>query len=413
MHPGQQQAWDSTARFPVILAGTQSGKTCLEPDWLHREIVRCGPGDYIAGTATFPLLGLKMLPEFIEVFDRILHWGKFKEDRLGNRLIESTDGKTRIIFFSATHPESIESATAKAAVLDESGQTQFRQATWDAVQRRLSLNQGRALFGTTLYSLGWLKTEVYDRWKAGDKDFEVVQFDSTLNPAFPREEYEKQRAKMPAWKFDMFYRGRYTRPAGMVYDCFNEAEDVIDRFPIPTSWLIHSGHDFGSANPAAMFYAQDPGTGLFYAFHEYLPGAQSTFEHVEAFKKITAGYNVIQRIGGNLNTEEGWRNDYTSHGWPIPAPKPNMKRVENQIAQVYALNKMHKVKVFRDLTHYIDEKLSFSYQLDDNYNPTDKYDNEASKHLLAAERYVLSYFTPETVVSGVITGTIPSMFEEK
>jgi len=62
------------------------------------------------------------------------------------------------------------------------------------------------------------------------------------------------------------------------------------------------------------------------------------------------------------------------------------------------LHRLNKVKVFRDLYNYLDQKLSFSYELDEKYQPTDKYEDEPKYHLLAAERYVLSSFTPETVV---------------
>ena len=398
LHPGQQKVWLSQTRFPVLLAGTQFGKTVLEPDWLYREITTRGEGDYIVGSATFPLLGLKVLPEFQSLFCDLLHWGDYKDDRMGNRIIQSNHDKSRIIFFSATNPEAIESATAKAAVLDEAGQKQFRQGTWEAVQRRLSINRGRCLFGTTLYQLGWLKTEVYDRAMAGDTDFEIIHGDSIDNPAFPPEEYERQKTILPRWKFDMFYRGRYSRPAGVVFDCFSEADDVIDRFEIPKSWLIYAGHDFGSANPAAMFYAHDPATGLFYAWQEYLPGqGRSVYEHVQEFKRMTAGYNVIERLGGNWTTEDEIRQAYTAQGWHIA--KPKWKEVQKQYEVVYGLNSLHKVKVFRDLRYYLDEKTSFSYELDEKYQPTDKYDNEAAMHLLAAERYVLSRFTPETVTS--------------
>jgi len=34
-HRGQQRALKSTARFVVVCAGTQGGKTCFEPDWLR------------------------------------------------------------------------------------------------------------------------------------------------------------------------------------------------------------------------------------------------------------------------------------------------------------------------------------------------------------------------------------------
>lgn len=369
---------------------------------MRREINNCGPGDYLVVTATFPLLELKLLPEFVYVFETAFKLGSYSNNKIqfhhalpGGK--DKVIDPTRIIFGSATHPESVESATAKAVVLDEAGQKQFQLGTWEAVQRRLSISRGRALFGTTLYNSGWFINEIYDAAMRHEPDFELIQFDSICNPAFPRDEYYKQQAKLPAWKFAMFYQGKFLRPAGLVYDSFDPAACKVQRFDIPKNWLIYVGHDFGSANPAAMFYAQDPATGIFYAFYEYMPGqGRSTYEHVEEFKRITAGYNVVSRVGGNLNTEDGWRNDFTAHGWHIQAPKSNMGRVENQIAAVYALHKLNKIKVFSDLHSYLDQKMSFSYELDEKYQPTDKLEDEAKQHLLAAERYIMSSFTPET-----------------
>jgi hypothetical protein len=406
LHQGQTRAWKSTARFPVISAGTQGGKTCFEPDWLRREINTCGDGDYIVVAPTFQLLDKKLLPEFKSVFCDIFKLGDYKEQKKviqfhhvvnGNDKVKSEDS-TRIIFGSADNPESVESATAKAAVLDEAGQKQFRRETWEATRRRLSLARGRALFGTTLYNAGWFIPEIYNKAINNEGGFELIQFNSIENPAFSKEEYEEARATMPAWKFAMFYQGKFLRPAGLVYDAFDAQACVVDRFPIPKEWLIYVGHDFGSANPAAMFYAVDPATGLIYAFHEYLPGqGRSTYEHVQEFKRITEGYNVVARIGGNQTSEDGWRNDFTAHGWHIQSPAPNLKSVEVQIARVYALHRLNKLKVFSDLTHYLDDLTTFSYELDDKYQPTDKLENEKDRHLLACDRYCLSSFTPETV----------------
>ncbi len=417
LHAGQTKAWDSKARNPVICSGTQSGKTCLEPDWLRREINTKGEGDYLAVTATFPLLDKKMLPEFVFVFETAFKLGTYQA---GKNMIQfhhvpgGTNGTvkvidaTRIMFGSGNKPDSIESATAKAAVADEAGQKDFLLGSWEAMQRRLSINEGRCLFGTTLYNSGWFVQDVYSKAEQRDPEYELIQFDSVANPSFPRAEYERQMAKLPGWKFAMFYKGKFIRPAGLVYDSFDPAASKIPRFDIPRHWLIYVGHDFGTANPAAMFYAQDPATGTFYAFYEYMPGqGRTTFEHIQEFKRITrnteedikAGrnYTVVTRVGGNLTSEEGWRNDYTSQGWHIQAPKENMKRVEQQIQAVYALHKLNKVKVFSDLHNYLDQKMSFSYELDERYEPTDKLEDEQKYHLLAAERYILSDFTPETV----------------
>lgn len=392
-HDGQRDVWRSDARITSMLAGSQGGKTCLGPHWMHREIERCGEGDYLVGTATFPLLNLKLLQEYRLVFCELLKWGKYAE-RNGTHTITSNDGKSRIIFFSATNPESIESATAKAAHLDEAGQRQFRQETWEAVNRRLAIHQGRILITTTLYTFGWLKTQVYDRWLAGDPEISVIQFTSITNPAYPIEEFERAGKSLPPWKFAMFNEGRYEQPAGLVYDSF-DSSSIIDRFPIPKEWPVYVGHDFGTANPAALFVAHNIGTGEFIIFNEYLPGSgRSVYDHVQEWQRMMAGMNVLARVGGS-HQEEEIRQAYRAHGWYITEPRQRL--VDEQIMRVIAQHRLGKIKCFRDCHHYLDEKGSFSYKLDEKYNPTDKYEDEQSYHLMAAERYLFTYFTPETV----------------
>ena len=263
LHQGQTKAWDSLQRFTFIIAGTQSGKTSFGPWWLWREIKHCGAGDYLAVTATYDLFKLKMLPDMQTVFTNYLAnegWIFQAADRV------ITDGKTRIILRSANAPGGLESATAKAAWIDECGQDDFRLDSWDAVQRRLSLAQGRVLGTTTPYNLGWLKTEVYDRWHRGDKDYQVIQFRSTMNPRFPIEEYERAKATLPDWKFQMFYNGQFTRPAGMIYDCFNNDLHIIKPFELNKKWPVYVGIDFGAMNMATVWIAEGIDKNAYYFF---------------------------------------------------------------------------------------------------------------------------------------------------
>jgi len=395
LHAGQSKAWKSLKRFVMVICGAQWGKTSWGPHWLEREIEEKGPGDYLAVTATFPLLKLKMQPEFLYVFDTLLRLGTWRE---ADKVFESFDRyhggpAWRVIFASATNPESAESATAKAAWCDELGQHQFRREAWEAVLRRVSINQGRILGTTTLYEFGWFKNEVYDRWQNGDPDIEVIQGDSTDNPAFPMEEYERARNTMPRWKFNLFYRGIYERPAGLIYDSFDDTVCKVKRFQLPSSWPRYVGHDFGPNNTAAMWYAQDPGTGFLYAYREYHAGGLSAFDHAQAFIRLSQGENVIRRAGG-ANHEDGWRESFLAAGWPIV--KPRMREVEAGGNRVYGWHQQNKLFVFDDLPMYLDEKLSYSRELDDNYQPTEKIDNKSRFHLMDAERYMLSDFTPET-----------------
>lgn len=402
LHTGQTKVFDSKARFPTMFGGTQVGKTCLAPHWLEREIRLKGPGDYLAVTATFPLLNLKLLPEMLFVFGDLYHYGEFnkadkcftfhqREKKKGDKvLFPEADRQTRIIFGSATNPESIESATANAAILDEVGQKQFRRDAWEAILRRLSLAQGRALLLTTLYGYGWLKTEVFDEWEKGNADFDVVQIDSIVNPAFPVEEYERAKASMPDWKFQLFYRGRYAKPAGMVYDAF-ETSSVIEPFSIPDNWSVYVGHDFGGNNMAGLWIAQDPATGYLYICKEYLAGGLATWEHVEKWKEMSYGMRVVKKAGG-AHHEDGWRGDFSQAGWRINPP--SVRAVDEGIQRAYSFFKTNKIFTFRTCLNFLDEIQSYAYELDDNYNAIDKIADKERYHLMDAMRYILSDFVP-------------------
>jgi hypothetical protein len=258
------------------------------------------------------------------------------------------------------------------------------------------LYEGRFLGTTTLYRLGWLKTEVYDRWKIGDPTYEIIQFDSTENPRFPQKEFDRMRDSMPLWKFRMFYQGQYDKPAGLVYDSFDDTLCVhSQRFEIPSSWMWYVGHDFGGSNPAALFYAQNPMGGDFWMVYEFKPfGAVTTSEQVKQFGELMKGRIVLQRRGGAHN-EDGWRNDYTAQGWPIIPPM--VPEVDVGIARVYGLHRRNAIHTFRDNKAYLDEKTSYSYKMAENYLVMDEIENPKRYHLMDAERYILSGFNTEGV----------------
>ena len=185
----------------------------------------------------------------------------------------------------------------------------------------------------------------------------------------------------------------------LVLGKFNEQVCKIPRFPIPKEWLIYSGHDFGSANPAALFVAQNPSTGEFFIYREYAPGAGlSTAQHVEAFQGLTKDYNVIKRVGGNQTTEDEIRQGYTAHGWVINAPK--LAKVNAQLDRLLGMIEKNKIFIFNDLTGLLIQIANCMWELDDQNKPLNKIKDEAKYHFIACMRYLFSDFTPETVNTG-------------
>lgn len=397
LHPGQWRAWSSRRRFVTVLAGTQGGKTCLGPHWLYREIQQCGPGDYIIATPTFPLLELKALPEFRGLFEDILALGKYKSspirqfsfDRGGQRRTfgdHGRDYKTNVFFGYAADPDSLESATAKAAWLDEAGQKKFRIGSWEAIKRRLSIHRGRVLITTTIYNLGWIKQQIWDRWRAGDESIDVIRFESIQNPVFPLEEFEDARDTLPGWKFRMFYQAIFERPAGLIYASFDEKRHKVPRFATPDDWPRYLGLDFGGVNTVGLFYAEDPKSGRLYLYREYKAGGRTAKEHAG---KLLEGEPMVPTCVGGSRSEGQWRREFRAGG--LPVKRPDITDVEVGIDRVYGTHKRGGLYVLDDLSGYLDEKLTYGRKLDDRGEPTEEIEDKSSFHFMDAERYILGW----------------------
>lgn len=383
LHVGQDYAIHSPARFILVCAGIQSGKTCIGPLWLYNEIQRRGPGDYLCVAPTYPLMNKKVLPEFIRLFERILRLGYY---RSSDRIFEFRDKQTKVFFGHGDDPDSLESATAKAAWLDEAGQKKFRMNSWEAIQGRLSLNQGRVLMTTTPYDLGWMKQEIYDRAEK-DPDYDAINFDSLMNPMFPLDEYERARRTLPPWRFRMRYQGLFERPAGMIYDCFDSKLNKTARFQIPSDWKRYTGHDFGAVNTAVVYIAEDPGSKILYVYREYWKGGRTAKEHSEAMLRGECGVPSVA-VGG-AKSEDNWRAEFRAAGIPIRAPQ--ITDVEVGINRVYGEFASGGLVIFDDLKYTLDHVLTYSRELDDQGQPTDKIEDKENFHLADALRYVIGY----------------------
>ncbi len=373
LHLGQHKAIYSPARFILLLAGLQSGKTVSGPIWLHDEINRRGPGDYLVVAPSYPIMNKKVLPEFIRLFETFLNLGVY---RWTDRIFQFHDKETKIFFGHGDDPDSLESATAKAAWLDECGQAKFKLYSWEAIQGRLGIHQGRCFMSTTPYVLGWLKSEIYDRAKAGDPDYEVINFDSLMNPMFPREEYERAQRTLPGWRFRMRYQGQFERPAGMIYDCFDDL-CKCPRFTISSEWKTYLGVDFGGVNTVAVFLAEHPVTKCLYAYKEYWKGGLTAKEHVAEMLRTECG--IPSMIVGGSKSEDQWRKEFRSGGLPIR--EPEITEVEVGINRVYGEFKTGGLVIFDDLKHTLDHIQSYSRTLDDMGQPTEKIEDKESFHM--------------------------------
>lgn len=414
LHRGQLEAWSSTKRIVAVFAGWQSGKTVLGPWWLRREMQRRGPGDYAVIAPNYPLLDNKARPEILRVFG---DWLRSSGNELyvteqGAKALGWPKGATgRILLRHAERANAIEAFTALAIWVDEPGQ--IPDLIWESIQSRGAVHQARYLLTSRPYEHNWYIKQIWDKRFDRD-DIDVINFRSVDNPMFPVEEYELQKAQLPSWKFTMKYDGVPTRPAGQVYDCFGP-ENECDPFLIPEEWPLFVGMDFGLVNTAAVVIAQelkrdwrgnwtDEPTGRYFLIATYHAATQATAkDHIRAIREIVdplvvGGRSRKPRAFGGSHQESGWRESYGLSGLGVGEP-PETK-VDNQIARLYAAFKARvgegdarapALRVFRTLTKFLDEVKDFSYELDDEGEPTQKLADEAKYHRLAACRYIASY----------------------
>ncbi len=410
-----------------MVAGTKGGKTSFGPWWLWREINECGAGDYIAVTATYDLFKFKLLPALRQVFEEILGIGRWwasgrvmelRDPRTGSFLAQRADDLmyARIITRSADSQRGLESGDAKAAVLDEAGM--YSVAAWRAIKRRLALNQGRALLTTTLYDLGWVDTDILERAEKGgtttiaeenDGEIEitentefnisVVQFDSLVNPVYPRSEYEEAERDLPDDEFQAFHRGRRVALRTLIYDSFVESPRTCKRFRIPRGWERWVGHDFGGVNMVAIFYAQKPGTNMLYCYRVYEESKHVIDRHVQDMldgeQRMIKDARVDEQLYphhavGGAPSEDQWRDEFSDAGWPIE--KPSIGDLWLGINRVYASHSQGRITYFDDLEGIIGDKRKYRRKKDKQDNVINEIHNKHAFHRMDGERYIISEF---------------------
>ncbi len=429
-HVPQKTFVDSTVKRVVVKAGRRGGKTvgaaikAVKAFLAGRRVLYAAPTSEQTDKFWFEVK--RALAEPIDA-------GVLKQND-SEQFIERPGTENRIKAKTAWNANTLRGDYADLLILDEF--QLMAEDAWDEVGAPMLLdNNGDVVFIFTppsLRSSGVSKAKdprhasKLFKDKLHDPAWQCIHFTSMDNPFISTVALAGITADMSldAYRREILAEDDEIETSWLVHSKFNEALCKIKRFEIPSNWDVMSGHDFGTANPAALFLARvklplpvgAPAYMRFndlVAFREYAPGAgYSTAQHVEAFKRIIRlpgqddkAYNIIKRVGGNHSTEAASRNEMTLHGWPVT--EPTINAVNAQIDRVIGLEELNKFYVFDDLYGLLGQMANCMWELDADNKPTkNKVKDEAKYHLLAALRYIGSEFTPETVVSGHIHAAV-------
>jgi len=372
LHDYQAKAFESEARFIGLIAGTGGGKTFFGPIWLLREVRNHPTDSFFVIAPTFPLFNRTTLPEFRRRFDYEPGIkGEYKEQKREYRL-----GSGGIVYFgSADRPDSLEGGQVRACWTDEAGQ--IKLASWQAIQRRLGVKMGRCLLTTTPYSLNWLKTEFFDRWKKGDPDYDVVQFSSIDNPYYPQQEYERAGKTLDRRIFEMRYMGLFRKMAGLVYVEFTN-RNIKEPKGVEFKRVI-GGIDWGFyPDPAAIILHGEDSQGRVWIFYEYYELRKTPDEICEKAKKLKEDYKVETFWCGQ--DEPGSIEMLRRAG--LDARANEVKSVAEGQGAVTALIKNQALFVSKKCPNWLDEVETHHY-------PEGKDKPEGPNHALDASRYAI------------------------
>lgn len=278
-HFYQSEVLRSTRRFIALIAGTGGGKTFTGPLWLYQEIAKYPKDQFFVIAPTYKMLTRATIPTLVDMFRGTDAEGTYNQSK---GLYELSQG-AKIWFGSADRPETLEAGQYRAAWLDEAGQMKYM--VWIVMQARLGFLEGRALLTTTPYSLNWLYTEFYQRWLKGDKNYDIIQFESISNPYYPKQEFQRAKEALSPQLFDMRYRGQFRKMEGLVYPDFNR-DHIIEPFKIPVEWRRQGAADFGFNNPHVTLKGAVDDDDILYIYDEWYKSKMLLSVHAECMRDI-------------------------------------------------------------------------------------------------------------------------------
>lgn len=296
------------------------------------------------------------------------------------------------IIYSGDEPDQLRGPQHQKVWCDELAKFMYPQATWANLLMGLRIgDEPQCVVTTTPRPIKLLKELVRDKRVVVTKGH-TLENKENLAPDFLSyitAKYEGTRLGRQELAGELL-----ATMEGLVYDAFDSEMCVIPRRAIPLEWPRYFGQDFGRVNTAGVWYAKEPDTGFLYLYRTYLKKA-SVVDHIKNFKELSEGEVFIRKVGGNHQEQEA-RDGYSLGGWHLAEPILSNERLE-RISRVNSLHAQNKIYVFSDLSDYIDEKMSMSYEVDKEDQMGEKIHNEATYHYMSAESYILSEFRPETV----------------
>jgi phage terminase large subunit len=404
----QERAIDSQTRILLLGTGTQWGKTNVGAIRMKRAMHTFTSKDdaFLITAPSYPILSQSTVPAFLKIMDG---YGRYNKT---DKVFEMRGGGI-CYFRTETHPDSIVGITNVRHIWgDEAGK--YRLYFWENIQARSEFLGCPIDLTTSPYALNWVWKEIVKPAKDGKRpDVTLIQAASWENPYHslhdPAKRAEK-RATMDPRRFDMLYGGEFGRMAGLVYDCWDDDQNLVDPFVLPMGTRYVAGVDWGFTDPFVLKVRAITPEGKHYGVSEFYKTGLTLPDMIEVAKQKQRTYSISTYYADP--SQPGHIEEFNRNGLPTVGADNDIRR---GVDLHYELIKTRKYKEFRgSCPHSGDERESYHYP-----DPKDLKPDEDSKELLPVGQNdhcmdVDRYITVETYRTGVkLTPKVPGEEEKK
>lgn len=381
----QERAIRSNAAITVLATGIQFGKTTAGAVWMKRQMHTHTAKDdnFLILSPTYKVLQQSSLPPFLKVMQGFGEYSKAES-------VFSMAGGGTCYVRTGTDPDSIVGITNIRGIWgDEAGL--YTRYFYENILARAAFRKAPILFTTSPYTLNWLYQDLI-RPKLRDRSalthVEYIAASSIENPYFPKEVYERNRVTMDPRRFNAMFGGKWERMAGLVYNCFDDDENICEPFPLPSGTKMVAGVDWGFTAPCAIT----------------VRGITPTGHHFQVAEVYRTGMTLRDKIEVCLHLKKVWNIEKFYCDPEEPASIEEFNRsglsaiaanndVRLGVNVHYELIKARKYKVFAGTSpHTIDEYETYHYPEPKDLRPDQDSNDDMPvsqhNHAMDSNRYI-------------------------
>lgn len=378
----QERLIFSDSNETYAITGIQWAKTTSGAWWMKRQMFQHTDSEdnFIIAAPTYKIMQQSTLPAFLRIMDG------FGNYRAGDAVFEMHGGGT-VFMRTGTEPDSVVGITnVRATWGDEAGK--YSRYFWENIKARASFKQAPKLFTSTPYAMNWMYKEVLKPYKEGRlEDTLVIQAKSSDNPYFPKEEYERQKRIMDPRRFNAMYNGEFEKMHGLVYDAFDELENICEPTTLPIGTKYYAGVDWGTTHPFVIVVHAVTPLGVRFQVSEFYKRGYGITNMVQVAQKLKQVWGI--QMFWCDPSQPGLIQEFNRSDLPAG---PAINDIRLGIDRVYPLIKERNLKFFSGANNFtLSELETYHYEEPKDLGPNDKDKEQMpvdqDNHCMDAMRY--------------------------